>query len=154
MKSTCRAFFCLGVSLCLASSTAFAGNTDGLDASTQESDAQSREFLKMAESLLKTYKSQLRDAGLDDLEAALDKSDATQPRAPKPIASSEKAQPGQLRTGTIQSGHLESASLPLTLPSAAPTTEPVSQYETWRLAGRVKAIRDRYLELRQIARGN
>lgn len=90
----------------------------------------------MAEALLKDYKTQLRDAGLDDVASALEKPATEKAGNSAQKSGSENAQPDQLRTGTLQTSHVEAASLPLTLPSAAPTTEPAGQYQTWRLAAR------------------
>lgn len=55
-------------------------------------------------------------------------------------------------TSALKTGALQTGGLPLTLPNVDPTTEPIEQYQMWRKAERDKALRDRYVELKQIAR--
>jgi len=112
----------------------------------------------MVEKILQTYKEVLAQSKpiLDAADVQLPKellegeTDLAAP-AKQGDSTQKQAQATKLETGGLTTGTLKTGGLPLTLPNVEPTTEPIEQYQMWRKAGRDKAIRDRYLELRGLA---
>ena len=112
----------------------------------------------MVEKILQAYKDVFVQAKplFDAADVQLPKElleGATDLAAPARQAGSTRKQATKLDTESLTTGTLKTGGLPLTLPNVDPTTEPIGQYQMWRKAERDKAIRDRYLELRNWTRG-
>ncbi len=114
----------------------------------------------MVQQLLQTYKQVLLEAKpiLDAADVQLpkgllDESGVTAGRSSN-IQGKSEASHDTLDLGSLKTGSLQTGGLPLTLPNVDPTTEPIQQYQMWRKAARDKATRDRYLELRRLARAD
>ncbi|GEM_PF-4872246 len=108
----------------------------------------------LAEKIIETYKQIFVQAKpiFDAADVQLPKELLGAAKDATPSAESQTEKPRK-REG-LQTGSLQTGGLPLTLPNVDPTTEPIEQYQMWRKAERDKALRDRYLELRKIARGD
>ena len=138
---------------------------------TQGVQVDPAEVTALVQKILETYKQTLVDAkpllnGTDiqlpkellDAETTLasltGQATEPQPTGSQGAAAGQKSRGQGLELGTLKTGGLQTGGLPLTLPNVEPTTEPIEQYQMWRKAERDKAIRDRYLELRRMARAD